>query len=565
MTGRESAGERAMMPSEPVRHERGLAVLVVDDRKTNLRVLSKLAGQLAEFIHVGAYQDSRAALAAAIAAPPDLIVTDYKMPHLNGAEFVRKLRSNPATREVPVVIVTAYEDKQFRYDALMAGASDFLLSPVDRLEFIQRSRNLLTLRSQQEALKRQAEERERRLAAENRLRERELRFSEEKFRLVVNVLPALINATDLDGRLEFANAYHARLFGVEPETATGRTLGQLFPFDYADRHKRANQKVSSTGEPLAFEETIEPGSGEPITLLTSKAPLRDLDDRVTNVLTVSLDMTEQKKVETELAAAKEQAQCANRTKTEFLANISHELRTPLNAILGFAEIGRQEMFGPIGSTRYRVYQQDIHDSASQLLKLIDDLLDISKLELGRLEAKPEDIDLSTETDRALQAVAEEAAVYKTALKNDTPTQLGRLRSDPLRLQQILVNLLSNAVKYGKPKGTVHLYAERTAEGGVRLTVADDGPGMAAEEVKIALSRFGRLGRVATQNRPGAGLGLPIAKDLARLLGGRLTLESRPGHGTRITVELPNMPESQAPAPACQPGAGSAGTGEGHRE
>lgn len=545
---RQHVPEDPIGPVWPGRESARVSVVVIDDRATNRSILVKLAGQLAEHTFVEAYADVRQALAAVLAQPPDLVVTDYRMPSINGAEFVRRLRESDTARDVPVIVVTAYEDKQFRYDALQAGASDFLLTPVDRLEFIQRGRNLLTMRQQQLQLKRQAEARERRLAVETRLRERELRFSEEKFRLVVNTLPALISAVDRDGRLAFVNTYHANFFGLDPSDAVGSALAEVAPADYADHHAEVNASVLETGRPVSFEEVVTLPGGDQEMLLTSKAPLRDAEGRVANVVTVSVDIGTQKRAEHELAAAKEIAQQANRAKTEFLANISHELRTPLNAILGFADISRRELLGPIGSARYRDYQEDIHSSASHLLALIDDLLDISTLELGRLQTKPEPMDIAVEVNHAIRAFETDAAKRGLDLSSEIAADVTSVVTDPVRFRQIIFNLLSNAVKYTNDGGRIEVTLNRAPDGGVRLTVSDDGPGMDEDEVETAMSRFGRLGNSTTQNHPGAGLGLPMARDVARLLGGDLTMHSTPGQGTRVVVDLPNGPAGDVASP-----------------
>lgn len=527
---------------------RPVSVVVIDDRATNRSILVKLAEHLAERASVEAYADARQALDAVIGAPPDLVVTDYTMPGINGAEFVRRLRESEAARDVPVIVVTAYEDKQFRYDALQAGASDFLLTPIDRLEFIQRGRNLLTMRRQQMQLQQQAEARERRLAVETRLREQELRFSEEKFRLVVNTLPALISAVDRHGRLAFINTYHANLFSLDPGDAVGCALADISPADYADRHATVNAAVFETGAPVTFEEVVKTVIDDQQILLTSKAPLRDVAGRIANVVTVSVDIGTQKRAERELAAAKEIAQKANHAKTQFLANVSHELRTPLNAIMGFADIARKELLGPIGSARYREYQEDIYSSASHLLALIDDLLNVSALELGQLRANPEPTDVQAEIGAALRAVEADAAIRNLKLSSRIADGFTTVVTDPVRLRQIAFNLLSNAVKYGTEGGCIEIALQRGAEGRMRLTVSDDGPGMTAEEVEIALSRFGRLGNATTQKRPGTGLGLPMAGDLARLLGGTLTVHSEPGRGTCVTVDLPDGLSGETAAP-----------------
>jgi len=430
---------------------------------------------------------------------------------------------------------------QYRYDALQAGASDFLLTPVDRHEFVQRGRNLLTMRRQQKILDRRARARERRQRLKAKRRERELHVNETKFRLVVNSLPALIRAADARGRVTFANRYHAEIFGIDPDGVVGRPVGEVLPADDADRHAEANASVRETGAHLSFEETVETGESSR-TFLTSKVVLADGSEAAPIVLTISIDISAQKRAEQQAAAAKELAQRANTAKTEFLAKMSHELRTPLNAILGFADVTRQELLGPLGNGKYRTYQEDIHASAHQLLRLIDDLLDVSKLELGRLETRSEPVAADELAEQAIRTQTESLGAGRAAVELAVDPGLREVQTDPMRLNQILTNLLSNALKYTPPDGhvAVRLGPPRELSTGLRLEVADNGPGMSREDVEVALGRFGRVRHSDEQETEGVGLGLPIAHDLAAALGGRLTVDSARGRGTTVTVELPDL-------------------------
>src|SRR5215470_9380809 len=189
-------------------------IAVIDDRVTNRSILAKLATSLGEDVTVRAFEDPRSALEWAADHCPDLVITDYKMPKLDGAEFVRQFRKLPLCFDVPVVVVTVYEDRDYRYRALEAGATDFLLSPLDHHEFRTRVQNLLTLRRQQEIIRKRALTLEEKLILTNRLRTEELRENKEKLGLVINTVPAMIFSTDPDGRCMFANNYQCEFFGL---------------------------------------------------------------------------------------------------------------------------------------------------------------------------------------------------------------------------------------------------------------------------------------------------------------------------------------------------------------
>ena len=225
------------------------------------------------------------------------------------------------------------------------------------------------------------------------------------------------------------------------------------------------------------------------------------------------------------------------SKSQFLATMSHELRTPLNAIIGFSEILKDEILGPIGSARYRDYAGSIHSSGSYLLNLVNELLDFSKLDAGKLELIEEPVDVGRLVDECIHLLEPQAAKAKAHVRGLTTECRFALRADDRRLRQILLNLLSNAVKFTPEGGEVSVSVAMKKDG-LAIAVADTGIGIAEEDIPRCLERFGQIDSALSRKHQGTGLGLPLAKHLAELHGGALTIQSEFGTGTTVTVTFP---------------------------
>jgi two-component system cell cycle sensor histidine kinase PleC len=235
---------------------------------------------------------------------------------------------------------------------------------------------------------------------------------------------------------------------------------------------------------------------------------------------------------------KHKADTANKAKSTFLANMSHELRTPLNAILGFSEVLEREMFGPLPNATYRDYAGDIHSSGRYLLTLINDILDISRIEAGRRDFREEPIALREAFAGAVRLLEKQAASKAITLETYIPEGMSRILGDGRAINQVLINLLNNAVKFTPSHGHVLLSARRAGNGAVEISVKDDGPGIPSEEIDQAMSAFSR-GSLATKKAvDGAGLGLSIVKGIMELHGGSVSIKSKPGQGTEVICQFP---------------------------
>jgi signal transduction histidine kinase len=249
---------------------------------------------------------------------------------------------------------------------------------------------------------------------------------------------------------------------------------------------------------------------------------------------------ERKRVEAQLIETKNSAEAASRAKTEFLANMSHELRTPLNAIIGFSEILKQEPLGPLGHPSYRDYVRDVHESGVHLLRIINDILDLSKIEVGKLTLNEGPIDPCVTIESCIRIVHERAENGGLNLISDIAPNLPTLNADERMVKQILLNLLSNAIKFTAAGGSVRVICRADENGGLMMQVVDTGIGIAPADIERALQPFEQVDTSLHRKYQGTGLGLPLARSMCELHGGRFEIESTVGKGTTVTVRFPQL-------------------------
>ena len=349
-----------------------------------------------------------------------------------------------------------------------------------------------------------------------------------------------IFVTDHQRRVLRVNEAFLRDFGFRRRDVMGKDFSQL----YIATDRRSVQKnyknflrgQSQTQNNIRHEWALQNSHDKQIDVLVTTAPLHLHADRALVVHTL-VDISEHKHLEESLRWAKEQADSANRAKSTFLAGMSHELRTPLNAILGFSELMQTETFGPLGHAKYTEYMNDIHFAATHLLEIINDVLDMSKIEAGKFELIEQSIDIPNLFNSVMRVMADRAEMAGVIATIEIDEDLTTVYADKRVLRQMLFNLVSNAIKFSQFGDEVVIGAAIAPTKELHFYVKDNGPGIDPKEIAKMLEPFNQ-GQTGINEGNGTGLGLPLTRSMAELHGGSLQLTSSDGKGTKATIILP---------------------------
>lgn len=362
-------------------------------------------------------------------------------------------------------------------------------------------------------------------------------------RTLIDSLPDYVYVKDLDSRFLLVNAPGARMMGAETQQALlGKTDFDFYPAELAQHYRADEERLMQTGEPLIgqAEPCWEAATNTQKWILTTKAPLRDSSGKVVGLVGSGRDITEIKQMTEELERAKAQAEAANQAKSVFLANMSHEVRTPMNGILGMTDL----VLDTDLTLEQRECLNTVKESAESLLTVINDILDYSKIEAGKLDLEHIEFSVREIVEETMRAQARAAQKKGLALSCDLQPEVPeRLLGDPTRLKQVITNLLGNALKFTE-RGEVALEVrmEGKAEPNqcvwTRFTVRDTGIGIAKEKQRLIFQAFAQSDDSTTRQYGGTGLGLTISAQLVDMMDGRIWVESEPGLGSRFHVTLP---------------------------
>ena len=363
---------------------------------------------------------------------------------------------------------------------------------------------------------------------------RRLESENDELKSVLDTATDGVLVLDRAGRVLSANRSAEALFGYEAAEIAELSFGDLFApesrrsvLDYLDRLANGAGVLDTGREAIGLVR-----QGGLVPLYFTMGRIADGE----KFCAVLRDITAWKRTEEELINAKQQAEKASTAKSEFLAKISHEIRTPLNAIIGFSEVMMDERFGPVGNERYRQYLKDIHTSGGHLISLLNDLLDLSKIEAGKLELTFVSVNLNDLLQQCVAIMQQQANRERVIIRTSLPPNLPQIVADARSVRQIALNLLSNSIKFTGAGGQVIVSAALNDDHEIVLRVRDTGPGMSEKELQTALEPFRQL---ATSSRAGGtGLGLPISKALAEANHARFRITSQVSDGTLVEVAFP---------------------------
>lgn len=512
-------------------------ILLVDDHPENLLALQAVL-ESPEY-HLVTAKSGMEALKFLLKEEFDLILLDVSMPGLNGFETAAMIRERPKTRRVPIIFVTAINKSES--DAARGysiGAIDYIIKPFDPGILKSKVAALMELSHKRSDWEKEAEliRKSERSVMEEEIAKLE-KASHERFRNLANAIPQIIWIAGPDGKIDFFNQQWFSYTGLTFEESEGWGWKKaVHPEDLEIYQGRWDKTVTDS----AFFEAqyrLKRADGTYRWHLVRALPDQDRGQTVAWLGTVT-DIDSQKKSEEVLEKKSIVAEEAARLKSEFVSNVSHELRTPLNAIIGYSSLLLDETYGPVNE-RQKVPVVGVHKNALELRNLINNILDLSRFESGKMPVFFESVDLKTLLPETVEDVkplmSGKEIVIRWMIREDLPT----IQSDPAKIRHIFLNLFTNAIKFTE-KGSITISAFHV-EGGIQFSVEDTGIGLKSEDLSSIFDPYRQVEGSMTRRVVGSGLGLTIVKNTLKILHGTIEVRSELGKGSSFTVFLPFSP------------------------
>ncbi|MCP4756053.1 MAG: response regulator [Proteobacteria bacterium] len=525
-------------------------ILVVDDLQNNLKVFKGFIKSSFRDHRVLTTTDPMEGLKMAADYKPDAILLDYQMPGMDGINFCRTLKADRTLKNIPVLLITGHMiTPKLKADGLEAGASDFLVKPIDMVEFTAKIRVVLRTKRLEDELK-QANRNLRQEVAHRKEVETTLRESEGKFREFVEATDNLITQVDSDGRFLYVNHMSHPVLGVTPDECRGLSV-----IDFI--HPEDKERVAgvfgewTTGRCRngSLENRFVNKANEKERHLISTVNLKyDSSGNLAHINAITQDITAFKNAEAELVFARNQAEAVNESMKNLVSMVSHEIRNPLHHIINFARFGLNKT-GIESSDTIRDFFNTILESGNGLLALLNDLLDLSKLESGKMNYQMMDTRLEKIVASSIMECSSTAEERGVSLEMVDPDESVNLNCDPQKIKQVMQNLLSNAIRFS-PAGktvTVSLASERLPLGrrktdsettaALSVAVKDEGLGIPENELSSIFEKFNQSSANG-RNGGGTGLGLTICREIIKAHNGKIWAENNPEGGTTFRFVLP---------------------------
>lgn len=519
-------------------------ILIVDDREGGLIALEAVLSR-PEYNLVRA-QSGHEAIATLSEHDFAVILLDVQMPGIDGFETARIIKDHERYRDIPIIFVTAInKEERYVYKGYDHGAVDYVFKPFDSQILRSKVAVFADLHTKKRMLERQNE-----TIRETERRERQLRLaafeveSLKRYRNLADSIPHAVWRAKADGTMDYFNRVWATYTGLTKEQSIGGGWQSAFEPESLTLFLRTWMEAMNTSSPFETEALLKSQSGESRWHWIRVVPELGLANEVIAWLGTCTDIHKRKKIETELMRAREEADAANRAKTNFLANMSHEIRTPLNSILGFTEL----MSRPDSQADSSQYLETIKRNGTLLLKIIDEILDISKVEADRLEIERREFDLQAMLSEIKSFLEIQASEKGLKIHFDCLSTVPRfITSDPTRLRQILINIIGNAIKFtkvGRIDISIGWTSTQKENGLLQVRVRDTGIGVDRKHESRLFEPFMQADSTMTRRFGGTGLGLALSRRLARALDGDLWLdrsENQLERGATFALEIPAEP------------------------